>query len=390
MAKDITEDSSMRVIDQEHGDNYSLYQCDSIEGMRGLPEDSIHYSFFSPPFESLLVFSDSPRDLSNCKDSAQFAEHFHHFKRELYRVIMPGRLVSMHCCNLPTTVARHGYTGLQDFRGDLIRAMMGDAAVLMPAVIEIADRIRQATLAQDVSRAAKLTDAKLTILQEIQKYQTDGFIFHSEVVIWKDPGTQMKRSKSKSLKHQQIHKDATHCRMGIPDIIVTFRKPGDNPEPVGGYLFDYAGTDEESVNKFAYVGSDYAAEEQRLKDKPYKINFRDDDFADSVEVWNRYASPVWFDINPGDVLSYKECRGEKDERHISPTQYTVTRRCLQLWTNPGDIVLDPFNGRATTGIEAVKLGRKYVGMELKKEYMSVSAKDLSRLETQVQGQLAFA
>lgn len=376
----------MKVINQCHGANFSLYQADCIAGLQGLPKDSVHYSFFSPPFESLLVFSDNPLDLSNCKSSEEFQQHFRYFVRELYRPIMPGRLVTIHCCNLPTTVAKHGYTGLKDFRGDLIRLMMGSAAELIPALMNLRERLWQANQNDDQMRAEQLRASIKNICEELEHYQTDGFIFHSETVIWKDPGIAMKRNKTKGLLHKQIHKDAAACRQGIPDTLITFLKPGKNPEPVNGYLFDYAGSSHEPKMKYSFNGtpSEWAKEEQRLKNKTYKVDWSDPDFVQSVEIWNRYASPVWFDIDPGDILPVKGCKAEKDERHISPTQRTVTRRSIQLYTNPGDIVLDPFNGRGTTGYEAVQQGRKYVAFELKESYFNVSCQDLFALENQAQ------
>lgn len=380
----------MKVINQKHGKNFSVYQSDCVSGLQGLPDNSIHYSFFSPPFESLFVFSDNPLDLSNCKNLEEFKEHFRYFVKELYRPMMPGRLVTMHCCNLPTTVARHGYTGLQDFRGDLIRLMVGDAAELMPALMNLRERLWEAQANEDVARVNALEASIKAIYDELNQYQRDGFIFHSETVIWKDPGIAMKRNKTKGLLHKQICKDAASCRQGIPDTLITFLKPGTNPEPVNGYLFDYAGTEPEMASKYAFIGTDdeRLAEEKRLKTKSYKADWTDPEFTRSVEIWNRYASPVWFDISPGDILPVKGCKAEKDERHISPTQRTVTRRCIQLYTNPGDIVLDPFNGRGTTGYESINLDRKYVAFELKKSYFDVTCNDLEDLENKVQLSIA--
>ena len=149
-----------------------------------MADASVGYSVFSPPFASLYTYSDSPRDMGNCADSSEFFEHFQYLSVELERVMMPGRLVSMHCMLLPTSKVRNGVIGLYDFRGDLIRAM-----------------------------------------------ESVGFVFHSEVVIWKDPVTAMQRTKALGLLHKQIRKDSSMSRQGIPDYVVTMRAPGENPKP---------------------------------------------------------------------------------------------------------------------------------------------------------------
>jgi len=193
---------------------------------------------------------------------------------------MPGRCLSFHCMNLPISKERDGYIGIADFRGDLIRI-----------------------------------------------FQKAGFIFHSEVCIWKDPVTAMQRTKAIGLLHKQIKKDSTISRQGIPDYLVTMRKRGDNPERVS-----------------------HTAE-----------NF-------PVSLWQQWASPVWMDINPSDTLQRKSAREDADERHICPLQLEVVRRALILWSNPGDTVLSPFAGIGSEGYVAIGEGRKFVGIELKESY----------------------
>ena len=217
--------------------------------------------------------------------------------------MMPGRLISIHCMNLPTSKQNDGFIGIRDFRGDIIRAM-----------------------------------------------QQAGMIYHSEVCIWKDPVIAMQRTKALGLLHKQVVKDSCMSRQGIPDYLVTFRKQGENPERVEGLFDHYAGDKE--------------------------IKKTDSEVKDSINIWQQYASPVWFDINPSDTLQRESAREEKDERHICPLQLQVIERALQLWSNPNDIVLDPFNGIASSGYRALQLNRKYIGIELKESYYNQSVLNL--------------
>ena len=265
---------------KEIGEEYALYNGDSAEVLKMMPDESVHYIIYSPPFQSLYVYSNSDRDLGNCRTAAEFYEQFHFIGTELFRLLKPGRLMSFHCMNLPTSKERDGYIGIRDFRGELIKF-----------------------------------------------FQNIGFIYHSEVVIWKDPVTAMQRTKALGLLHKQLKKDSCLSRQGIPDYLVTMRKPGDNPE---------------------------------------RVTHTNESFP--VSMWQRYASPVWMDINPNDTLQYKSARENKDERHICPLQLPVIQRGIELWTNPGDIVLTPFMGIGSEVYTAVKMGRRGVGVELKDSY----------------------
>lgn len=175
----------MNVLNQLIESRFAIYNGDSVEVLKGLPDDSVHYSIFSPPFSSLYVYSNSDRDMGNSSTDIEFWQHFKYLIAELYRVIMPGRLVSVHCMDLPLTKSRTGVIGMKDFPGDIIRA-----------------------------------------------FQDAGFVMHSRVTIWKDPLIEATRTKALGLLHKQIVKDSAMCRMGAPDYIVTLRKPGDNPEPI--------------------------------------------------------------------------------------------------------------------------------------------------------------
>lgn len=311
----------VNVIDQVIEPEFAIYLGDCVEVTRGLPDNSIHYSIFSPPFASLYTYSNSDRDMGNCRSDEEFFEHFRFLVRELYRVMMPGRLVSFHCMNLPTNKAHHGYIGIRDFRGDLIRA-----------------------------------------------FEAEGFIFHSEVCIWKDPVVVQQRTKALGLLHKQLVKDSAMSRQGIPDYLVTMRKPGDNPEPVAGMLTEFIGEGLD-VSEEAY---EKHAEKMRAEGKepwPFEM-WR------SISIWQKYASPVWMDIRETNTLQYKSVRDEKDEKHICPLQLDVIARGVALWSNPGDIVFSPFAGIGSEGYQAIKMGRKFIGIELKESYYRAAVNNL--------------
>ena len=291
--------------------NSMIHHGDCIEGIQALPDNSIDYSIYSPPFASLYTYSASERDMGNCRSHEEFFAHYAFLCDELYRVLKPGRLISFHCMLLPTSKERDGHIGLTDFRGDLIRA-----------------------------------------------HQKAGMIYHSEVVIWKDPVTAMQRTKALGLLHKQIKKDSCMSRQGIPDYLVTMRKPGVNADPVAGKFDRYIG--EEGSGPSGSVESD--------------------DTRFSIDVWQRYASPVWMDINPSDTLQKESAREEADERHICPLQLQVIERGMELWSNPGDTVLSPFTGIGSEGYVAIRCGRKFVGFELKESYYKQACGNLESAE----------
>ncbi len=298
-----------KVIRQIIKDQWSAYQGDCVEIIKGIPSNSIHYSIFSPPFASLFTYSNSFRDMGNSKDD-QFYDHFSYLIPELYRVIMPGRLASVHCCDLPLTIQSDGIIGIKDFPS----------------------KIREA-------------------------FEKVGFIFHSKVVIWKDPLIQAVRTKKLELAHKQIIKDSTRCAMGYPDYIYTFRKPGENPEPVL------------HKNGFEYYIGERPEPKVRKNSDPAKNKY-------SHFIWQRYASPVWFDINQTNTLNIKLARDKEDERHICPLQLDTIARCLELWTNKEDIVLSPFAGIGSEGYKAIQMNRKAVLIELKESYFKCLVKNM--------------
>ena len=300
----------MKVLNQEFGKDWAAYHADACNVTKEIPTDSIHYQIFSPPFASLFTYSDSERDMGNCKKDEEFMKHFLFLIPELYRICMSGRLVSFHCMDLPATITHDGFMGLKDFPGILIKM-----------------------------------------------FQKVGFIYHSRVVIWKDPLVQAVRTKQLSLAHKQISKDSSRCNMGLPDYIITMRKPGVNPEPVShGRGFE------------EYIGD--RPEPEFEKNDIHGLNKY------SQHVWQRYASPVWFDINQTNTLNIRQAREDRDEKHICPLQLDTIARCLELWSNPGDTTLSPFGGIGSEGYQALKMGRKVILIELKKSYYDVMVKNL--------------
>jgi len=285
----------MIALDQQSSDGWTAYNGDCVEVVSALPERSVDYSIFSPPFASLYTYSNSPRDMGNCRTDAEFFEHFGHLIDALARVMRPGRNVSFHCMLLPTSKERDGYIGLKDFRGDLIRA-----------------------------------------------FQARGFVFHSEVVIWKDPVTAMQRTKALGLLHKSVRENASMCRQGIPDYLVTMRAPGEND-----------------------------------------LRVKHDSKQYPVDKWQKVASPIWMDIDPSDTLQYRSAREHDDERHICPLQLEVIRRGIDLWTNPGEVVLSPFMGIGSEGFVALEMQRRFVGVELKRSYFEQAIRNLASAVTQV-------
>lgn len=279
------EDYTRRVV---HGDGYTLHNADCIDLAREIESESVGFTIYSPPFSSLFTYSNSDRDMGNSKSEGQFFQHFGYLTDELLRITMPGRLMAVHCMQLTTSKANDGFIGIRDFRGDLIRLM-----------------------------------------------QSKGWIYHSEVCIWKDPVVAMQRTKALGLLHKTIKKDSSMSRQGLADYLLVFRKPGQNIVPIS-----------HTAEQFP------------------------------VTLWQRYASPVWFDINQTRTLNYREARHEDDVKHICPLQLDVIERALELWSAPNDLVFSPFLGVGSEGYCSVKMGRRFIGSELKPSYFDQAVKNM--------------
>ena len=281
----------IQVLNQTVKDKYSMYNGDNCDVIKGIPDNSIHYTIFSPPFQNLYVYSNSDRDMGNSKNDEEFYNHFKFLANDLYRITMKGRLLSFHCMDIPLMKERDGVIGLKDF----------------PSMIR-------------------------------QIFEDVGFIYHSRVTIWKNPVTEMQRTKSLGLLYKQLKKDSTMSRQGLPDYIVTMRKPGDNLE---------------------------------------RITHNEDNF--SCDKWQQYASPVWMDIRQSHTLQKRSAKIEKDEKHIAPLQIGVIERCIELWTNPNDIVFDPFAGIGSSLYTAIGMGRRAIGIELKESYYNQAVSNCNQI-----------
>ena len=306
------------VINQVITDQYAIYNADCVEVVGGLKDESVDFQIYSPPFASLYTYSNSDRDMGNVKDDEEFFDHFRFLVSELYRTLRPGRLMAVHCMNLPTSKQNDGFIGIKDFRGYLIRS-----------------------------------------------FQDAGFIYHSEVCIWKDPVVAMQRTKALGLLHKQIKKDSAMSRQGIPDYVVVMRKPGGNENPVSGEFTHYVGDNPPK----GFAGHQY---------DDGRWYFVPGHSGTSIDVWQQYASPIWDDISQTNTLNFREGRHSDDERHICPLQLDVIERAMQLWTKPGDTVLTPFLGIGSEAYVAVRMGRKAIGVELKTSYFELAERNMTQ------------
>lgn len=281
----------MKVMNQSHGETWSIYHGDACEVLKGLPSESADLACFSPPFCSLYVYSATERDLGNCRTPEEFFEHMDFITPQLVRVMKTGRIVAVHCAQITAQKVLDGYIGLKDFRGALIN-----------------------------------------------HYTKHGLIHHREVCIDKDPQAQAIRTHSKALLFIQKRKDRSWLGPAIADYILFFRKGIGDPEvPITG-----------------------------------------DDITD--EQWIEWARPIWYGMRETDTLQAPPKKN--DERHVAPLQLGVIERCVRLWSNPGETVLSPFAGIGSEGYEAVRLGRKFIGVELKPEYFAAACANLKAAESQ--------
>jgi DNA modification methylase len=279
-------------------DKYAVYHGDCVEVMPHIPSESIGLSVFSPPFAELYTYSDELADMGNSKNYQEFFTAFRFLVKDLYRVMMQGRNVCVHCMDLPIQKGKEGYIGLRDF-SNMIR----------------------------------------------ECFEAEGFIYHSRITIWKDPVVEMQRTKALGLLHKQVKKDATMSRVGLPDYIMVFRKDGERLHPVTCNI--------------------------------------------PVDLWQKYASPVWYDINYSNTLNLKGSREGRDEKHICPLQLDTIDRLITLYTNAGDTVLTPFAGIGSEVYQSVLRGRMGIGIELKESYYNVAVKNCRNAKQMSNTKLLF-
>lgn len=297
--------NTINCLDSAHGENWSMYNGDCVEITRQMPSCSVDLSIYSPPFSDLFIYSDSTRDMGNCSGDDQFAEHYGHLLREMFRIVRPGRMCAVHVSDLPARKSREGFIGLRDFSGDVIRA-----------------------------------------------HQAAGFHYHSRITVWKDPVTEMQRTKAHGLLWKNIKDDSTRNRVGMPDYILIFKRP-----PI-------TKAEEEMVRKVSHTPEEFP-----------------------VSQWQQWASPVWMDIDQGRTLNVRNARGQGDEKHMCPLQLDVIERLAVLYSNPGEVVFSPFGGVGSEGVGSLVFGRRYVGSELKPEYFAQAVKNLTAAESSDQVKL---
>ena len=301
-------------IERATGEGWTLYNGDCVQVMKQIDDGAVDLSVFSPPFSNLYIYSDRLEDMGNSKDHEEFFYHFDFAIRELLRITKPGRLAAVHCKDLPLYMGRDGAAGLYDFPG-----------------------------------------------RTVKSFEAAGWTFHSRVTIWKDPVTEMQRTKNHGLLHKNFAIRGEVCRQGMADYVLVFRKWTNEMED---QQIQHKPTPGEFIGENA----------------PEKWNDQRDY---SIQVWQRYASPVWDDIRQTRVLQYRNSGSTEDERHICPLQLDVIERCIYLWSNPGDTVFSPFAGIGSEGYESVRRGRKFVGIELKPEYWKVACKNLENANVQL-------
>lgn len=272
---------TVQCLNAEHGENWSAYNADAVDFAEQLPDNCLDLSIYSPPFANLYIYSESAADMGNCANDEEFFEQYSYLVREKFRATRPGRISVVHCAELPNFMWKDGRRGFRDFSGELVRVHM-----------------------------------------------EEGWEWHCpRVTIWKDPVVEMQRTKALGLLWKQVRKDSTMSRMGCPDYLLIFRKPGVNEDPVSH--------------------------------KPEEF---------PVDQWQQWASPVWMDVRQTNVLNRLGAREERDEKHICPLQLDVIERAVVLYSNPGETVFSPFMGIGSEGYQAVKFGRKFIGTELKDSY----------------------
>lgn len=275
------------------GKNFVAICGDCVSVLRQMPNESVDFSVYSPPFGQLFVYGPSAADMGNSTDE-EFAEHYQFLVHEKFRVTKPGRLTAVHCSDLPMTKWREGAVGIKDFSGQIIRA-----------------------------------------------HEEAGWIMHSRRTIWKCPVVEMTRTKHVGLLYKQLQSDSVKSRGGMPDYLITFVKPGVNENPI------------------THTPAEFP-----------------------LDQWQEWASPVWMTVRQSNVLNVEAAREQNDERHLCPLQLDVIERALVLWSNTGDVVLSPFMGIGSEGVTALKLGRKFIGIELKESYFKQACRYMAAQDAQ--------
>jgi DNA modification methylase len=312
---------TIKCLNSHLGENFAAYNGDCIEVMAQMPDNSVDFSVYSPPFSSLYIYSESARDMGNVENDEEFQAAYRHAVREKFRITKPGRLSSIHVKDLVyySNASEKGDRGIRDFTGECIRT-----------------------------------------------HVAEGWTLHSKTTIWRCPVMEMTKSKPDGLLYKNFRTDAARVRQGLPEYIVTFRKWGE-------------GMDENPVLHVPGLWHEWGGEGTQFVAKG-----RNDPYYEALDIWQQWASPVWMDTNSTNVLHSKG-KADDEEKHLCPMPLDLTDRCIRLWSNKGDVVLSPFMGIGSEGYAAMKAGRKYVGIELKDSYFRQAVKNIAQAEKENAG-----
>lgn len=326
------ENIKKEVIDSEG--RYHIYNSDCMKVIPELPDSSIDFSVYSPPFAGLYNYSSSENDFSNCETKEQFLEQYEFLIKEIARVTKPGRITAVHCTDI---ICRDAGEYLWDFPAEIIKLH--------------------------------------------EKY---GMRYRNKITIWKEPLKVRMRTMVKSLMHKLIVEDSTECFTAMPDYVLVFKKKGENAVPVThDYgLHEYAGETPILPNILnAWNNANSSNMDAETLWEHLKITFADHKDPKSNKlshyIWQRYASSVWDDIRIDNVLPFRDSKEEDDEKHVHPLQLDVIDRLVTLYTNPDEVVLTPFMGVGSEVYSPVSMGRKAIGIELKDSYFKQATINLN-------------
>lgn len=299
-------------------DKFAIYNGDCVDVTKELPDNSVDLSVYSPPFSSLFTYSESERDLSNCKTNEEFFNHYKYLIKEKYRITKSGRLSVVHCKDFrfASTESHDGSRGMVDFTGDLIRAH-----------IEC------------------------------------GWTYHARVTVWRDPEWEAKKNKPDNLLYKNFRNDAARVSVGMPEYLIVFRKWEDDMKETPPVMHDYI------------KWREWAGEGEKFAKSGHLDGHFEKEYSEARDIWQSWASPVWMDTDMHDVVKGK-FKYAKDERHLTPTPKDLIERAIRMWSNEGDVVFSPFLGVGSEGIVSIKTGRKFIGIELKPEYFQQAYKNI--------------
>lgn len=319
----------MKVKDQIITEDYAIYNSDCMYVLPTLKDESIDLSIYSPPFAGLYNYSSSENDFSNCESKEQFLDQYEFLVQQISRVTKPGRITAVHCTDVFDNTCR-----LWDFPSEIIKIH--------------------------------------------QKY---GFEYRNRITIWKEPLKVRMRTMVQSLMHKFIVEDSTKCFTAMPDYVLVFTKKGENKVPVTHPfgINEYFGETPilPNILRAWNNANNSNLNEEQLWEHLNKINEDDKITKLNHYIWQRYASSVWDDIRIDNVLPFRDSKEEDDEKHVHPLQLDVIDRLVELYSNPGEVVLTPFMGVGSEVYSPVSMGRKAIGVELKDSYFKQAKINIS-------------